>query len=393
MRQLLLVLATLCLLPSAARAGEPSDDEKRAEAHKTIMRRFSRAGQAKTVSLKLGAEATAFIDLYLDLERNRHEIRARRAPRSRLFFGTPHAEMRLQGETLAFSAAFANFKIDRADMPMAKVPAVVKAALSPSFVDSVKVATDTPTLLGALRVSMVAALVGTCDEPLRGHATLSGPWKEVREQASAFFLAMLDKTGHRELYTVLHCLRLLGTDDTARVLIKRLEGLPSETPSWVRSMYIRAICGIEGKAARAFALKTLAIPDPRVSSQVLAGLTKDPGEEILKRVETMIFAPNASQLIVTSAVSMLERVNTARSVGLLTRLFDTGEDDQTRYSAACSLTRLGQDKAVPYLEKLVKELEGSENHRARMRASYVKRLLAKYRDMKKGGAGESPKGK
>jgi len=379
MRPIRLLVAWWALLAVVLAAQEPTDEEKRAEAHRTIMRRLSVTEEAKTVTLGLSKDATAFVDLYLDMHRNKDDVRRGRAPRSRMFMGVVHPVMRIVEGRLAFAVSFVQFTIDQVRVPVAELPSILNAALGAKFDDAVRVASDSKRHLPGFTMQLVAEMASVGDAHLDDAARERSGWTELKARAARHIIQALDELGPREMYPVLNCLKRFGDDTTAQALIDKLAAIPERTASLPkRRIYVGAIVGMRGNKARDFFKKIMAGDDTSLKAAALGGLGRAPDEEVYGILEG-ILAPDteAGPPLKMAAISALGRFKDPRAVGILEKAFEQATDDMEKYSVACQLTRMNSPAAIPYLEAKAKELEADKDRRGM--ADYVKRLLEDYR--------------
>jgi len=373
----------LILTSNFVLAQEPSDEAMRKDAHKTILRRLSRSGGAQTSKLGLSPGATAFVDLYLDLHRNKDEIRRGRAPRSKYFHGTPHPEMKVEGEALCFSACFAVFKIDRAEVPLKEVPGLLEAALEKDFTTKVSVATDRKSALNAMRFGLISEVVNLCDPHLAKEAESKASWEALKKKTARVFLEGVNSVSQRDLYPVLNCLKRVGGDKAATALIEKMDGLPRGTRPWIRSMYASAVCGMGGEVSKKYAIKLLAGEDDTLKAAALSGLQQEPDDEVYGLIEKILAQKSsASSVVRSSAIPALERFKSPRAVKILEKAFLETVSAREKYSLACALTRLGNPAAIPYLKEKIEEAEKSEVPRKKARSAYLTRLLENFEKKK-----------
>jgi len=354
------------LLTGVARAQEPTEEEKRAEAHRTIFRRFSE--KAETAKLGLGEDATAVIDLLLDLERNRAAVRARQAPRSRYFMGTAHGVNEIRDGKLVCMSNFVMFTIDRAEVPLTKIPAMLEAALDGARFASVRTPGESERELNIRRRGLLLTLVRETGEVL----AKTKDWESLRPRLAETFMEALDGN----LNAALGGLRLVGDDAVAKSLIDRLDELCAGKNPYVRGMIVSAICRMPGKTARAFLLANLRSEDERTRCGALMGVPDEPDAEVMAIV-TGCLAKDArpSTAVLRSVLSALERVKSDAARKAVREAFVREQNADAKYSLACSLTRMGDDGAIPWLETLLTELEGKSDAPSRMKASFVRSLL------------------
>jgi len=354
------------VLVGVAGAQEPTDDEKRADAHRTIFRRFSE--KAETAKLELGAEATAVVDLLLDLERNRAAVRARQAPRSRFFMGNAHGIIEVEGDRLVCRADFVRFTIDRAEVAVAKLPAILDAALDAKRFSPAKTPGESEREFGIRRRGLLLTLV----QRAVAHLTEAKEWKSLRPRLATEFLAALDGN----LNAALAGLAVVGDDAVAKKLIGMVDDLCAGKPPYVRGMVTRAICRMPGETARAFLLANLRSEDERIVCGAIMGAPDEPDAEVMA-ILTGFIAKDAtpSPGVLRSVLSALERIKSEAAKKAIREAFEREKDPSAKYSLACSLTRTGDGAAVPWLEELLKTLDAKTDAPSRMKASYVRSLL------------------
>jgi hypothetical protein len=371
MRHAAWALAAILMLSGTVLGEEPSDDEMREEAHRTIYRRFS--AQARTETLGLGDEATAVVDLLLDLERNREEVQARRAPRSRLFAGTAHGVVEIVDGKLVCRADFVRFTIDRAEMPLEEVPEVLEAALDAKRFAAARTAEEDEARFAHRRRMLLTGLVGHAGE----HLARMKAWSALRPRIAAECLAAIRAKPGRALFALLDGLSLVGDDATAATLISEIDDLCEGKPAYYRAMYVRGICRIPGKRARAFLLESLSSEDGAIACAALQGVPKEPDEEVLAVVLAFLAEDSkAPWRVVRAAIGTLERNGGAKARAATEAAFGRAKEEEPKYAFACALTRMGSDAAVPWLEKLLADLEKRGDRASAAKAGYVRRLLA-----------------
>jgi hypothetical protein len=378
-------VAFAALLGSVLAAQEPSVDEQRAEAHRTIMRRFSATEKAKTATLGLSKDATEFVDLYLDMHRNKADVRRRKAPRSSMFTGVVHPVMKIEEGKLDFAVCFVQLTIDRVQVPLVELPSILAAALESKFTEAVGVLTDSKRNLTGFTLQLVAELASVGDGHLDDATRKGSHWTELKSRATRHVIRNLDELTRRELYSVLSCLRRIGDDTTAEALIEKLATIPARIGAeQKRRVYARAIAGMRGEKAVTFFKKVMAGEDLGLRVAVLQGLQRASSDEVYG-ILGAILAPDARPAppVKRAAVSALARIKGKRAVGILEKVFPAVKDAMEKYHLACELTRMDSPVAVPYLEKKVKEYEADPARRGR--AGYVKRLLEEYRKRNSGG--------
>jgi len=381
-------VALVALLGSVLAAQEPSEDEMRAEAHRTIMRRFSATEKAKTATLGLSKEATGFVDLYLDMHRNKDDVRRRKAPRSSMFTGVVHPVMKIEEGKLDFAVCFVQLTIDRVQVPLVELPSILAAALESKFTEAVRVSTDSGRNLTGFTLQLVAELASVGDGHLDDATRERTHWTELKSRATRHLIRSLDELARSEAFSVLNCLRRIGDDTTAEALIAKLESVPARIAAeQKRRDYARAIAGMRGDKALTFFKKVMAGEDPGLQVAVLHGLQRASSDEVYGILEA-IFAPDAkpAPLVRSAAISALARLKGKRAVGILEKAFPAVKNDMAKYFLACELTRMDSLVGVPSLEKKVKEYEADPARQGM--AGYVKRILEEYRKRSSGGKRE-----
>lgn len=380
---LVLVLLS-CLAGPRAFGQDPSEEERRAEAAKTILRRFSATEGAKTAELGLPAEGAAFVDLYLDVRRNLREIRARRAPRSRMFFGTPHAVWKEAEGAVAFHADFVTFTLASVTLPFDQAPAVLEAALGEAFAKAAALPSDGAEEIQAWRLSLAMELVVQCD---RAKAPFLGAekGKALLARLRAAALENLDKVSPRDIHPLLMFLRSFGDDGTAEAFIARIEALPEGSDPNLRATYVGTVCGMRCPAAAAYLLKQLGGGDPAAKAAAAGAVLPPADDAVLDLLEKILAVDSGEEENVRSrSLNALERVRSDRAVAIMTTLFEETKSDPEKFRAACALARVGRDTAVPYLrEKLAGfEAEGKGGRTMGM-ANMIRRLLEELEAGKK----------
>lgn len=362
----------------AARAEEPTDAEKRTEAHRTVLRRLSESGGAKTKTLGLTPAASDLVDLYLDLARNQADARAGRAPRSRMFMGIAHGGMKVDGGKLVFEAMFVNLVIDDVKVPVAEVPALVAAALDPEKFRGAALPRDGAAIDG-WRLNLLAEVVATVDGALAG----TKGWPGLRDRAADALLAALPGSGGFEPYPALRCLQTIGDDRVAKALMAKAEALEDSLPRPRWLALPRTVFHMDTPVARHYAKEALKSGESDLVATALRALGPTADEETMAFVEKLL-APDSDtdDVLRRAAIGGLERQGTDRARKILERLFDAAPEGRERYSLACAATRSGSKKAIPYLRKKLTEFEEGGMVEDVVKANVVRRLLEQHDDGK-----------
>jgi hypothetical protein len=376
----LAVLFALLAASALAIAGEPTDEERRAEAHRTVLRRLSESEGAKTAKLEISKAATTFIDLYLDLERNRLAVRSREAPKSTMFRGTAHPLVKVEDGVLLYRAAFVNFVIDEARVPLADVPALVAAALDAEDFSAARIGSDDEETFAVWRMGLVALCCSQCDEPLLTDRTLAKGWRRIRDGIGERLVAALDTAGARHAYPLLQALKRVGDAEDAETLIAKIEALPEDAPRFVKPMYASAACGIDCDASRAYREKVLASEDPSLVAAALGSFSGGLDSETRELVEGYI-SPDAEvpEQVWRSALAVLVRDGSAASARSIRAMYDGARTESMKIEAGISLVRLGDLEPVKWLEEKITEMKASKDRMRRFRASALERALARAR--------------
>ncbi len=381
-----LALAAAMLLAGQAFAQEPDEAAMRDEAHRTIMRRLSVSGKAKTAELKLPRASTAFIDLFLDLKRNKEEIRNRLAPPSRMFMGTPHPTMAKEEKGLRFAACFVNLVIDEAFLPYEEVEGVVKAALDSKFAPAAAIETDGKGKMEAWRFELAAALMQTCfDREGKGISPLLKveSFPALRKQLVDKLLASVPSTPQDDLYPLLLTIATFGDDETAKALLKLRDAYPPGTEEWIIVMFTNCVCLIPCDTTKALISGILDGKNNNAKNSVLWSIAFDPGDEITGKI-AVFFASTAEEMknLRLAAVQGLSRIKSPLAIKILKSALAAPASSNEEMATAIALVNLDQEEAVPVLRKKLAEMEGKENE-AYM-AKVIKEVLAAY-EKRKGG--------
>jgi hypothetical protein len=359
-------------------------EEERAEAHRTIMRRLSQTGKAQTAKLGLSPAATAFIDLYLDLKRNKDEIRAGKAPRSRLFMGTPHPIMRVEEDVLFFSANFVTSIIDKAELPLPEIPAVIESALGDAFLTSVTIPSDDGEKLKTWGLELATTLLRHGREPLSKVKEKSAALKAIIPKILDALAARLPSVPVKYQFPLLDSLRQFGGDKEAKTIIEYLKELPGDAQRFARPMYIRCICGMGGNVARAFLKGILTGGNASEISSALGGIHREPDKETFDLIEKFFAKETqASRQVKSGAVMALERIGTPRAVAILESAFKEAVTEQEKLGPAFALTRLGSPVAVSYLKELIIKHGTQPTVQSKRLVERIKRILKQYEKDKK----------
>jgi hypothetical protein len=371
MRTVLSILAVLVLL---APVGAQEDEEAlRAEAHRTILRRLS--AKADTAKLGLPEASTAFIDLFLDLERNREEIRSGVAPRSARFSGTPHVELKPAAEVLILHASFGRLKIDTVELPYLEMPDLAFVALDEEAFAAARIPDEDEKAFAVRRLSLLSAIALFGDEKLKLGKETGEAWGELRGRIASTFLASLDAVPPTALFPILGALTRLGDDATARALAAHLEKLPASAPPYVRPMLVRAICGLPGPTAEAHLESVLVGEDARLKVSALSAVRRESGEKVFRLVEAMLYPETGEpDLVRGAAIRALEKMGTDRAREVLEKRFADSENDE-RIVLGLALTRMGSDVALPALREALARLEKATDPRSRFLADRIRRNL------------------
>jgi hypothetical protein len=363
---LVLVLAT------AARAQEPTEEEKRAEAHRTVLRRFSKTEGAETRDLGLPPSSCELIDLLLDTARNEAEARAGRAPRSRMFRGVAHGVTKVEDGKLDYSACFVNLVIDRAEVPLSEVPALLEAALDAKRFRCAALERDGDAFEGR-RLGLMAMVAAGVHRDMASRKS----WAPVRDRVADELLAALPAVSGVDPSIILKGLQIIGDDRVAKALIARAASLTGPASDRLR----RTVFLMDTPAARRHAQEALRGDDLKLATSALYALGGRADPETLEFMERVV-APDSKSpaMLRRAAIHGLERQGTDRARRILEHLFTNAANETERYSMACAATRAGSPKAVPYLRKKLEEFEGSGQVQDVVKANVVRRILAQYEE-------------
>ncbi len=375
MSKSILLILSLSLLATVASAAELTEDEARAEARRTIMRPLSETGGATTTETGLSKNAAALVDLFLDVQRNKRDIRDRRAPRSPHFFGTPHPRMSVEKGRLRLAACFVKLEIARAEMPLATVPVLLETVLDPAKMVQARIASDGADF-DRFRRSLVADVLVVCDEELAKDRRRRKAWARLRTRAVTDLLeGMKAGVGH-ELHGMLNVIARFGDEPAALALIALAENLPAGTPAYQKGTYVGAIARMEFSATRDYARKHLEGPDRSLSIAALNGLARRPDERTLQFIERAL-APDskAHEYVRGAALRAMENLATPRAEKALAGVFEKPRGEREKYSVACALLRMGSRRSRKFLEGKLAEFEAAGEKSPRV--SILKDLLAK----------------
>jgi hypothetical protein len=379
MRRVLAVFGILLLIVGGpVLAGEPTDEEKRAEAHRTVLRRFS--GEANTAEIGLSKAAAAFVDLFLDVQRNIRAVRTRTAPRSTMFMGNAHPQVKVEDGELLYQAAFVNFVIDEVRVPIPDLLPVLAAALDAKALAPAAIETDAESDFTAWRWQLVSLLATQCDEALGGDDRTKEEWRKLRPTLGPGLAAALDTIEVREAFPVLQALMRVGGEDAAKALMAKIEGLPEGSPPYVKPMYARAACGMDCETSRVYRRKMLASGETSLAAAALGSISGDLDDETFGLVEKLL-DPEAEveDQIWQAALRAFEGIGDERSVAAIRKLFEGARKESAKIGAGIALLRLGHDEPVEWLEEKLVELKARTDPRGRWAARAVERALEQTR--------------
>ncbi len=385
-----IAFAALIALAVPAAAQEQDDEAMRAEAHRTIMRRLSVSGKAKTADLKLPQASAAFADLFLDLKRNKDDIRARRAPPSEMFMGTPHPTLAHDQKGIKYAACFVNLVIDEILLPYEEVVGLVKAALDPAFAPAVSIESDSKARIDAWRFEMVATLMETCfDRAGKGVSPLLKveSWPALRKLVVDTLLAAVPSTPKSDLYSILLTISTFGDEETAKALVRFRDGLPAGTEDWVPAMYTNCLCRIPCETTKAMIAGILDGKDEDAKSNVLWAIAFDPGDEITAKI-ALFFLSTGEEMknLRMAAVQGLSNIKSAKAIGILRGALKAPASPNEELATAMALVNLDQEEAVPVLRKKLAAIEGDRNQA--YWADRIKAALAAFEKRKGGDKGK-----
>lgn len=366
----LAVALAVFLTGTWAWAEEPTDEAKRAEAHRSVYRRLSRTGGARTGELGLSKAATTFVDMHLDMQRNRFEARSGRAPRSRMFMGTAHPVIAVEKGRLSYRAAFARFTIDEVSLPIEELIDVLEVAVNAKRFAPAGLTDEKAVRLADLRLGLIADVAAHGQEHLGKNAR----WTRATEVATAALIAAVATLDAIRLYPLLAGLRRIGDDDATTKLIEILAELPATDR---RKGILRAcIAGMPSDAARAFVIETLRSEDEAAIVAVLGGVGKHSGTETIALVGRILEPDSEAHLgLRHNAISALERNAGPAAAKALLRTFEKTPSENEKYHVGCALVRLGSDAPVPWLRKFLVKLQDKDDPQSKARAEAVEQLL------------------
>jgi hypothetical protein len=374
MRFRILIPAFIALASGPLYAQRQMDEDGRKEAHRTILRRFSRTEKAKTAELGLPDAAASFVDLYLDAKRNLREVRAGRAPKSRRFMGTAHSGWKPGESSFTFSASFVVFVIDSVTVPYAQVPALLDAALKEGFVKAVSVESDGDGGVGTWDLVLVSDLMTRVCKG-RAHFENAGEaWTKRVEAALQAVVKRLDDLGPRDRHAPLAFLKAFGGEATAEALVEKAGAVPPEDP--VRATLIRTVCGMDTKASAAFFEEILKGDDPAAKGAALSGASAFDKKTLA--LAGAILDPDSKEpeAVRRACVQALERSRSGAALDLLETAFASMKTGALKLDAGIALARSGREVSVSYLKQKLAEFEKTPDDRnARGRAAFLRRLL------------------
>ncbi|MCC6575367.1 MAG: hypothetical protein IT462_16445 [Planctomycetes bacterium] len=401
-RFIMLAIALFAATPLFA-ADTDKDAAAREEARATIM--FPWSETAKTADLKLPADGTKFINLWLDYCRN---TSARRAKPSKKFMGNAHLiwEHSLDAKnvaTLKFHADFVHLQIDSASLPLSGVPALFKALLSDKFAAAVKVDDDDDDQLRRWAIGLATATAQQAEKALSDKAAglKADAWKSAKStvlEAVKTEWANTSPTGDNWGFPgtpeaargdLMLAISVLGGDETGPLLKKILEAAREEESKVDISVATRLLAQSNTKEGREFVAAELESEDDERVQGIMPYVPTDCDEKTLACVVAKLKAAEDRNMK-GSCVSTLERIGKSKTIGASARkellaYFKATDDDYGKVCAACGLLRQGEKDPAPraFLEKYYESLDPNDGH-----AQYVKRLLdeSKSKDAPEGKA-------
>lgn len=383
-----MLLALLFFASGAVYSGEADEQAMRDEAHRTVMRRLSVSGKARTADSGISKAAAGFVDLFFDLERNRNAIGNRQRTGHHhqagvMTMGVPHPRVLVQDGRLRFDVCFGNLLIDRVELPLDEVPMLVERALADGFSAAVELDGEDRVFVDAVRGRMLSLLFAQCDGPLSGADGERVRWLDLREKLAAYFIREFEAAPLDKMTGALGTLGQLGGDTAAAAIVRRVRDLPSGTPPYVAGMLTRTLAGMKGATAAEYVIAILDGTDDALKAQAVGGIGAETDRSVLKRWEKILLDQRTAGTIRICAIQGGENAQTPRCREVLAEVFLRAEDDDVKYAAACAVTRLGSRAAVPYLREKMEAMQKTGQQPGVV--SYIQSLLKQVDGESAGG--------
>ncbi|MCZ7647993.1 MAG: hypothetical protein M5U26_22500 [Planctomycetota bacterium] len=354
-----LLALTLCTSP--ARAGQAGLEP--------WIKNFVRfSANAKTASLKLNADAAAYIDLLFDYYRNREALAKPDHPLHHR--GTWHCENKAAAEGVTFSVKYVVAEIAAAKLSFASVPALLKAALEPDFAEAVKTGADNTATLERARGALLTEL-SLCCPGFLDPASPQAPTRALREELIEWCFKEIGANSNlnKQVYKVL----VQAGDEALALRALGLHATLRENSHPAAVDLASAVCAMRCKTGEDMLAKALEKTDDATAIAAFSILSDDLSAANYALLKKNFLSPAAAgqpSAATNNALSMLERIKSESARALLTEAFKESANENFKYGAACALLRMGSREPLDYLNELLRKLPATDG-----RSVFIKRLL------------------
>ncbi|PCJ51385.1 MAG: hypothetical protein COA79_26440 [Planctomycetota bacterium] len=338
--------------------------------------RFS-VDNSKTASLNLSAEATAFIDLFLDFKRNHYALK-----QARVRGGVPHHELKGSSKLLHYKVGYVNMELASLKVPMQEVPKIAQVVLKEIFLKAVQLK-PASALLPIWRYELLSCLALHCDSQLLKDQKTKKTWNIVRSEILSAILKGIDSVPEKYRYKICKTLTILGDNKLADAVIKKIESCEQTDP--LRYTLVRAIAGMSGEKVNAFVYNTLKEGNADAVLATLWGIQNSPSQKVLNLVANILNRKrklgsfismkfkDANSLAQSNALSVIERIKTVEARKLLEKIFEQDNNNKFKYNMACALLSMGSSVSLTYLKKLSAKLPDGDGQKR-----YINNLIKKH---------------
>jgi hypothetical protein len=409
-------LVALVFLPLFSQAALAQGVEKaREDARQSYLKRFSQTEGAKTKTLGLSSQGRAYVDLFLDLQRNRMAARAGNAGGRRRMRSSAHHKLAVEGESLYLGAMFTNLVLDEVRVPVREIPELLEICSGKGSLAKVKVEGEDLEVLRGIRMSMLHYTYNSV-QTYRRNQKKDGDWVKAENALRLLALASLDDLSPSMTMPTLDLLGRLGGESAAKKLIALFHAPPKGAQRYVGSSIVRALASIESPSSDAFLLEIYegdnaqlrtaflsmmsTIPGPKTKKAIVALLERAPergnrdqkaalqalgrmqgqeGIELLLEVR----ATNKNKELDGELLHALVRAGHADTLKQVAKEFTSMKDGQAKLNLAQALANRGEKAVQSYLEGKLKQLQGANDGPSRFQASRIRSALRKLATLEK----------